>query len=82
MPNQAPQKPFLPARYVWETTLDDVVHKELTVGGRKNSDGTSELFTESRGWYFIFDGMALNVGDVKPSFQKGDKIRLLIERMP
>jgi hypothetical protein len=67
-------------RFVWETTITDVAEKKLTVGGRRSVDGEAELFMESFGWYIRLGHVAIFAGTEKPELEKGDKVRLIIEK--
>jgi hypothetical protein len=67
-------------RILWTTTITDVAKKTLTVGGRVGADGKTELLVEDAGWYLRFGNISFYIGDEKPAFEKGDRVRITIEK--
>jgi len=70
----------MPTRLKWETTITQVVEKELTVGGRKSADGKTELFTEKMGWYIYIGSVSIFAGLDKPDFEPGDRIEVTLQK--
>jgi hypothetical protein len=67
-------------RLLWTTVVTDVARKTLTVGGRMDAEGKSELLLEDAGWYIRLGNMSLWAGDIEPPFKKGDRVRIIIEK--
>ncbi len=66
-------------RYVFRTIIHDVIHKEMTVGGKKSADGTAELFVEDAGWYIRLGNLSIYMGHEEPALKSGQRVRLIIE---
>jgi hypothetical protein len=68
------------SRILWTTVVDDVAKRTLTVGGRVAADGRTELLVEDAGWYIRLGNVSFYVGSERPPFDKGDRVRIVIER--
>ncbi len=66
-------------KYVWVVKVDEVVKRELIVGGKKTSDGDAVLFVESAGWYIRIGNLSFCVGDDEPPFKKDDLVKITLE---
>jgi len=67
--------------YAWYTQIDDVVEREVCVCGRKAVDGSAILTMESAGWYVRFDNLLIRLGDQRPDLQKGDMVKISIQKV-
>lgn len=68
-------------RYVWNTVIDDVVHRDVTVCGRKSTNGDAILTMEDAGWYIRLGNLLIHVGSDQPPFGKGDKVKMSLEKL-
>ena len=67
-------------RYVWKTSIDEIVKKSTTVCGRKDSDGNATLLVEDAGWYIRCGNFSFFCGYEEPvHFKKGDQVRFMLE---
>lgn len=67
-------------KLAWSTVVTAVEEKTLTIGGKRTLEGAAELFTESGGWYIRFGNISLYTGLEKPPFEKGDLVKITIEK--
>jgi len=58
----------------------DVREHTLTTGGKMGADGKAEFFMESAGWYLHLSNVSIYLGREKPDIQKGDWVRLTVEK--
>ena len=67
-------------RLVWPMEVTNVLEKQVTVAGKLSPDGERELLVESAGWYLVLGNVSLYCGDIKPPFEKGDMIYLMVQK--
>jgi hypothetical protein len=67
-------------RYVFNGTAISVQERFEMMGGRKGTDGQTEIIQRSVGWFVqLSTGASLCLGPEKPDIAQGDTVRMTIE---
>ena len=70
-------------RYVFHTHINQVKERRTAVRSRKIGDEIVVDY-ESLGWFLFVDGFpdSIGVGDAKPEWSPGQKVKITIEENP
>jgi len=70
-------------RYIMPATVVDVHKRSQVTGGYKDKGGIAHVGSADLGWFVVVEPgfLSFGVGEAKPSFKPGDKVRLVVESM-
>lgn len=68
--------------YILSGVVSAVEERFETLGARKGANDQTEFVQRSIGWFVQFEGGAsIYLGHEKPTFVRGDRVRLTLERV-
>lgn len=70
-------------KYTFFSHVDEVFHHQPVVRSKRSAEGDITHITEDHGWFVRMHGSyeALYVGNEKPAMEKGDRIKLTVEKI-